>query len=34
MDRPSIQLKGYNFNQVVGGIICKSCKKSICICTK
>lgn len=33
VDKPSIQLTGYDFHKVVGGIICKSCKKSICTCT-
>lgn len=32
VDKPSIQLTGYDFEKVVGGIICKSCKKSTCAC--
>jgi hypothetical protein len=33
-DKPSIRLKGYDFSKVVGGIVCKYCKKSPCICIK
>lgn len=32
LDKPSIRLRGYDFNKIVGGTICKSCKKWICIC--
>lgn len=32
IDKPSIRLTGYDFYRVVNGIICKTCKKSICIC--
>lgn len=31
-DKPSIRLTGYDFHKIVGGIICKHCKKSTCIC--
>jgi hypothetical protein len=32
LDKISIRLKGYDFNKLVGGLICKFCKKSLCIC--
>lgn len=32
MDKPSIRLTGYDFHKIVGGIICKLCKKSTCMC--
>lgn len=32
MDKPSVRLRGYDFDRIVGGIICKACKKSMCIC--
>ena len=31
-NKPSVRLRGYDLNKIVGGIICKICKKSICIC--
>ena len=30
--KPSINLKGYDFLNVTGGILCKKCKKAICLC--
>jgi hypothetical protein len=33
-DKISIRLRGYDFNKLSGGLICKSCKKSLCICLR
>ena len=30
--RASISLKGYDFFSIIGGIICRNCKKSVCNC--
>lgn len=30
--KPSVNLKGHDFNHLTGGILCKNCKKSVCIC--